>query len=68
MAAGVGGGGAGDPAGGSQAPHRSVSRPPSTAGTRSPPVPFLPSLDPVEGRGVGGSAAGGERGGWRWAV
>nr|BAC83107.1 hypothetical protein [Oryza sativa Japonica Group] len=50
-------------------PHGSGSRPPSPrAGSSSAPLPFLPSLDPAEGRGVGGVAAGGERGsdgGWR---
>nr|BAD30138.1 hypothetical protein [Oryza sativa Japonica Group] len=50
-------------------PHGSGSQPPSPrVGSSSPPLPFLPSLDPAEGRGVGGVAAGGERGsdgGWR---
>ncbi|BAF23744.1 Os08g0423400, partial [Oryza sativa Japonica Group] len=45
-----------------------AARPPPT-GFGSPPLPFLPSPDPVEGRGVGGGWRGGRReggsGGWR---
>nr|BAC84687.1 hypothetical protein [Oryza sativa Japonica Group] len=43
--------------------HGSGGRPPSPrTGYSSPPVLFLSSLDPAEGRGVGGCAAGGECG------
>lgn len=34
----------------------------SPAGSRSPPLPFIPSTDPAEGRSIGGGVAGGERG------
>nr|BAC83109.1 hypothetical protein [Oryza sativa Japonica Group] len=44
-------------------PHRSGSRAPSPrVASSSPPLPFHPSLDLAEGRGVGGSAARGEHG------
>nr|BAC84691.1 hypothetical protein [Oryza sativa Japonica Group]BAD30136.1 hypothetical protein [Oryza sativa Japonica Group] len=43
--------------------HGSSGRPPSPRmASISPPLLFLPSLDPAEGRGVGGGAAGGEHG------